>query len=625
MSRHLKTVDNNWYRRRLTWVALCVVAAFVLLIARLFYLQVVQGEEFRQLSENNRIRLQSIDPPRGLIFDRNGILLVDNRPSFDLNIILEDAKPVESVIEKLSLHIDVPAAELMSKIEQNKGFLPCRPILLKQNIGRDILAAIKVREFDLPGVEVKVRSQRYYINKGSAAHLIGYLSEINHDELSRRKYTEYSAGDFIGRAGVEKVYEGLLRGKGGGRQVEVNAVGQVVRVLQTVDAQPGYNIYLTIDHTLQKKAEKLLDGLAGAVAAMDPTTGHILVLASSPSFDQNIFVNGMSHEEWNSFISNPLSQMKNRAVQSKYPPGSTYKIVTAIAGLEEGIIDKRTTFYCRGCYRLGNHVFRCWQRDGHGNVDVVKALAESCSVFFYHVGQELGIDRLAWYARACGLGSPTGIDLNHEAEGLVPTAAWKKRHTGIAWQKGETILTAIGQSYNLTTPLQMLVLISAIANEGVKYRPLMLKRIETDDGRTVSEYEHLTKPRQVTGRLPVSRQTLELVKKGLWEAVNTRKGTATPAGINGIEVSGKTGTAQVVSLAEDDIIHKKEKADHLRPHAWFVGFAPEATPQIAVVVIVEHGGRGSTAAAPIARELIKAYLSKETVTTQVDGLKTEGF
>lgn len=612
MGKYLKTADSDWFKQRLIVAMYCVIAVFVVLICRLFYLQVIEGEELRRLSENNCIRLQSIDPQRGLIYDRNGILLVDNRPSFDLSIILKDAKPINNTIEKLSKYIETTPDDLMLKIKKCKGISIYKPFLLKSDIGRDALAVINAHKYELPGVEVNVVPKRHYIHKRTAAHLIGYLSKINSDELKSGKYPLCDSGDFIGKFGVEKAYKSYLRGERGGRQVEVNATGQIVRILKTVNARPGRNIYLTIDLELQQKAEKLLEGVAGAVAAMDPATGEILALASSPSFDQNSFVNGMSHKQWNALISNRLRPMGNKAVQGEYPPASIYKIVTAIAGLEEGIINKDATFYCQGYYKFGDRDFRCWKETGHGRVDVVRALAESCDVFFYQVGQKVGIDRLAWYAKACGLGSATGINLDHEASGLVPTAAWKKRRTGVAWQQGETLSISIGQGYNLVSPLQMLVLTSAVANGGIRYKPLILKKVETAEGKIISDDSFYTE-RKITGKLPASRQTLEIVKKGLWRAVNTGKGTATVARIDGIDISGKTGTAQVVGRKRGETADEQVVTSHLKPHSWFVAFAPSEDPKVAVSVVVEHGGHGSSKAAPIARELINTYLSSSRV------------
>ncbi len=617
MTKYLKTADQDWYKQRLVRIAFCVAGTFCLIFIRLFYLQVIQGEELRRLSENNCIRLQSTDPSRGMIFDRNGIRLVDNRPAFDLHIVLKDAKPVEQTVKKLSKYINVPESELMSKIENDKTVSSYKPILLKKDIGRDALAAIEVRKFDLPGVVVDVKPRRHYIERQTASHLIGYLSEINADELNSGKYPGYTVGDYIGKFGVEKIFESFLQGKRGGRQVEVNVMGQVVRILKTVDPQPGRNLYLTIDMRVQKKAEVLLKGVAGAVAAMDPQTGQILALASSPSFDQNVFVDGMSHEQWDAMVSNPLRPLENKVIQGEYPPASTFKIITAIAGLEEGVIDKNTTFYCPGYYKYGNRVYRCWKHAGHDSVNVVKALAESCDVFFYQVGQKLGIDRLSMYAIASGLGSPTGIDLDHEASGLIPTKEWKKRRTGVAWQGGETLSVAIGQGFDLATPLQMLVFTSAVANGGSMYKPLILKSVYSSEGSVILESK-----KQLAGKLPVSKQTLQIIKEGLWNVVNNKKGTAWIAHIEGIDISGKTGTAQVVGRSKDRGLSEEELSHRLKSHAWFVAYAPSADPKIAVSVIVEHGGHGSSAAAPIAKEVIKTYFGQDE-NSKPDELKVD--
>lgn len=605
MDQFLRTADSNWFRQRIKGVILCVLAVFVVLFVRLFFLQVIEREEYRRLSENNSIRLQSIKPPRGLIFDRNGEMLVDNRPSFDLSIITRDAKPLEQTIGKLSYFLEAPFEELQSKLSRNRGYSAFTPILLKQDIGRDALAQIEVHKFDLPGVGINVEARRHYLNQNSAAHLIGYLSEINAEELKSEKYAQNRGGDFIGRFGVEKTYEPYLRGQRGGRQVEVNATGQVVRVIKTVEATPGHNIFLTVDIRVQKRAEELLEGRAGAVIAMDPARGEILALASNPSFDQNDFVSGMSHEKWEALVSNPQRPLENKALQGEYPPASTYKIVTAMAALEEGLIDEDTTFFCPGYYKFGDREFRCWKEGGHGTVNVVKALSESCDVFFYQAGLKLGVDRLGWYAKASGLGSPTGINLDNEAVGLVPTASWKKERTGVEWQRGETLSVAIGQGYNLATPLQMLVLTSAVASGGTLYRPLILKQIETAEGKIVSENEI-----QIKGKLPVSRRTLDIVRKGLWDVVNSPTGTARNTRISGVEISGKTGTAQVVGRKPDDPVDKK-KEPVIKPHAWFVAYAPSHNPLIAVAVIVEHGEGGSSAAAPIAREVLRTFFEAE--------------
>ena len=612
MDKYLKTADTDWYKQRITGVIVCALAAFVVLFLRLIYLQVIMGDEYRRLSLNNSIRLQSIDPPRGRLYDRNGDLLVDNRPSFDVNITLKDAEPLTPTLEKLAWHLKTPADALLSQIKQTRGVSAYSPLLLQQDVGRNTLASIEVNKFDLPGVSVDVNLRRHYIREHQAAHLIGYLSEISPTELKSGFYPDCRSGDLIGKFGAEKVYENFLRGKRGGRQVEVNANGLVVRILKTVEAEPGHNVYLTIDQNLQQRTEVLLDGVVGAAVAVEPASGKILALASSPSFDQNSFVGGITREQWASLISNPFRPMSNRAIQGEYPPGSTYKIITALAGLQEGVIDDRTIIHCPGYYRFGNRIYRCWKKGGHGKVEIVKAVEESCDVFFYQVGQRLGVDRLAWYAKAFGLGTPTGVHLDHEANGLIPTAAWKKRRTGVPWQEGETLSIAIGQGFNLATPIQMAVLAAAVANGGYRYEPLILDHIKTVDGQLLQKNEP-----KIIGKLPVSPAHLELVKLGLWKVVNGENGTARGSRLSDIEISGKTGTSQVISRKDNESMAEEDMPAHLRSHAWFIAYAPSEKPTIAVAVVVEHGEHGSGAAAPIAKEMIKTFLRQPAVKTKV--------
>lgn len=600
---YLESTDSDWFNQRLTILMMFVFAAFALLVLRLLYLQVVEGKEYRRLSEINSIRIHDIDAPRGLIYDRSNRLMVDNRPSFNLHIILKDAKPVEKTLEKLSRLIGEPIEDLKLRINKNKRQGPYAPILLKEDMGRDLLAAVEVNKYDLPGVVVRVSPRRHYLFSHRGAHMVGYVGEISAAELKLASYQQSKGGDFIGKFGIEKSYETLLRGKRGGRQVEVNANGQVVSVLNTVPAQAGHNMTLTIDLDLQTVAEKLLEGKAGAAVAIDPNNGHILAMASNPTYDPNWFVVGMTPEQWQSIITNPFRPLENKAIKAEYPPASTYKIVTAMAGLEEGVINANSTYFCPGHYKYGNRVYRCWRRAGHGEVNVIKAMEQSCDVFYYQVGEALGVDKLAEYAKACGLGNLTGVDLDQESKGLVPTKAWKRKRLGRSWMGGETISVSIGQGFNLVTPLQMAVLTSAVANGGTLYKPTVVQSMQSLQDRKVVYPQSV-----VAGRLPVKPRNLELIKKGLWSVVAGKKGTAHASRLKSIEYSGKTGTAQVVGrkvvegLDEDQI-----KLMH-RDHAWFVAYAPAKDPKIAIAVIVEHGEHGSTAAAPIAKELIITYL-----------------
>lgn len=602
MEKYLKTADTEWYKSRIFGVILCVLACFLLLAVRLFYLQIIRGEEYRRLSENNSIRLQRIEAFRGIIYDRNGTMLVDNRPSFDISVIPKDAEPLERTVGKLAVFLEEPQETLIERLQQYRGLRSFKPVVLKPDVNRNVLAAVEVHRYDLPGVEVQVKPTRNYVYSQSAAHLLGYIGEINSAELDSGRYPGLRSGDLIGKFGAERTFDRYLRGKSGGRQVEVNATGQVVRVLNTVPAEPGRNVVLAIDIGVQRKAEELLEGVTGAAVAVQPDTGQILALASSPAFDQNAFVSGLTHEQWRAFSRDPEKPLTNRALQGEYPPGSTYKIITAIAGLEEGVVDEHTEYFCPGHLRFGRRDYRCWKRGGHGKVDLVDALAESCDVYFYHVGLAVGVDRLAWYAKAAGLGSPTDIDLAHEAAGLIPTADWKQRRFKEPWQEGENLSIAIGQGFNLTTPLQLAMMAAAVANGGTRYHPQILKEVHAAQGELIRRSEP-----DVAGKLPASAKTLALVRKGLEEVVNSDRGTARGSMVPGLEISGKTGTSQVISRKEGD----DEDApipDLLKAHALFVAYAPNSNPQIAVAVVVENGEHGSGAAAPIAREMIKTYL-----------------
>ncbi|MCU0561787.1 MAG: penicillin-binding protein 2 [Desulfobacterales bacterium] len=602
MNQYFKSTDADWVKQRIVGFSLFALLAFSALLARLVYLQAVMGEDYQRLSVNNSIRLQIIDPPRGLILDAGGVKLAENRPSFDVIFTPKDAGDARRVLGDLAAYLQVPDDDLLSRVKHTRGLGAFRPVVLRQDIGRDALAVVEARKVDLPGVQVDVRIRRNYLQGSLAAHLIGYLGEVSPEDLSRGALTGLRGGDTIGKSGVEREFDALLRGEPGGRQVEVNASGQVMRVLNTVAARPGHNVHLTIDHMLQERTEQLLEGLAAAAVAVDPRTGRILAMASSPPFSPNAFVGGIDAPRWEAMVSHPFRALENKAIQGEYPPGSTYKIVTALAGLEEKVIDETSVFDCAGFLSFAGRDYRCWKKEGHGRVDIRRAMAESCDVFFYRVAQRLGVDRLAWYAKACGLGAATGIGLEPESRGLIPSSVWKKKRFGVPWQDGETLSIAIGQGYNLTTPLQMAMLTAAVGNDGVRHRPQILDRVETMEGALV----HRSQP-EALGKLPASPRTLALIQQGLSAVVNGERGTARRVHINDIEIAGKTGTSQVVGRREggDDYT-----PPHLRPHAWFVCYAPVGSPRIAIAVVVENGEHGSSAAGPIAREMVKTYLRR---------------
>ncbi|MBP9597824.1 MAG: penicillin-binding protein 2 [Desulfobacter sp.] len=607
-----KNSDREWIKHRYVVASMCIVFVFSVLLLRLVYLQMIRGEEYRRLSMTNCVRLKSIKSSRGLIYDRNRILLVDNRPAFDLTIVLEDAKPLKQTLDHLAELTGDSCEDLTAIIEKEGGAAFYKPLVLKRDITRDLLAAIEAHQFDLPGIHIDIEPSRNYIHKKTAAHLIGYLGEINKDELDSGKFPNVRSGDSIGRYGVEKSFEADLQGKRGGHQLEVDVNGRVIKILKTVEPVSGNDLVMTIDLPLQQKAEGLLGENDGAVVALDPSNGDVLVMASSPSFDQNDFIGGISSKKWQVLRDDPGRPMNNKAIQAEYPPASTYKIITALAGLEEKVIDRNSTFFCPGFYKFGNRRYHCWSKYGHGTINVVDAIAQSCDVFFYQTGEKLGVDALAKYAQGSGLGRLTGIRLAHERPGLIPTSAWKKQRFKEPWQAGETLSISIGQGFNLVTPLQMAVFISAVGNNGTLYRPRLVKSVQDAKGQVIREIEP-----EITGGLPTSKKNLAIVRQGLLEVVHGNRGTARQIRLPDVQIAGKTGTAQVFSRKAGEKFDNKKLKRTLQDHAWFVCYAPAQDPKIAIAVIIEHGEHGSSAAAPVAQELIHAYFGGPEVPTAV--------
>ena len=606
----LNTSSVNGERLRFQVVVYLVVSVFVVLLLRLWFLQIIKGESYRNLSENNRIRLEDIPPTRGIIYDRHGRILVDNRPAFKLALVPADVSDMRQTLDKLGRILEVDELQLEEKVKSAPRGAPFRPVLLSRDMNRNQVAAVETHRFNLPGVMVQIEPRRSYEMPSFAAHLIGYLGEIEEAQLREKRHQGYKLGDYLGKYGVELEWEGELKGLRGGRQVEADAAGRQLSILREVAPEPGHNLILTLDTQLQLRAENALKDKAGAIIAMDPTTGDILAMASSPAFDQNQFVRGLAPNEWQAIVDNPLHPLENKAIQGQYPLGSTFKPVVATAALAEGLVNPGTTFYCTGEYKLGNQVYRCWKKRGHGQIALFQALVQSCDVYFYQLGQKLGIDLLSTYAQRYRLGSRTLIRLNNEAGGLVPTAQWKLRRFGVPWQKGEDLVTAIGQGFLLATPIQMAVFYTAIANGGKFLRPRVVLRVEDPDGGVIKNVSP-----EILGNLNLSPNIISLLQKALAGAVNEPNGTGRAAQLRGrlrsIKVAGKTGTAQVVRAPEDE----EEEGDEseipyeYRDHAWFAAYAPAEAPEILVVVLVEHGGHGGSAAAPLAREVMEEYFS----------------
>ncbi len=585
-----------------TAVVLCMVGILVL---RLWHLQIYMGADYRQQSERNRTRVLALPAPRGNILDRNGRLLVTNRPSFNVVWTRDDAPSTEeqeAIRRRLATLLGVDLSTILERCSLIDELPKYTPITLAEDIDWPTLARIENRRFALPGIRIEARPIRRYPEGDIASHLLGYIGAINKQELRQRRDKGYTRNDLIGKMGIERIFEDYLRGEKGRRYLEVDARGYEQQVLAVREPLPGDDITLTIDAELQHTAEQALAGKAGAVVAMEVQTGRLLVLASSPPLPISRFVGRIPPALWQSLRNDPLRPFPNKAIQDHYPPGSTYKIITAMAGLSEGVITPETVFYCSGSLKLGDTRFGCWKRGGHGAVSLRRALAESCDVYFYLVGQKLGVDRLAAYARSFGLGQRSGIELEYESAGLVPTTDWKRRTQREPWQEGETLTVAIGQGFNLATPLQVCMMTVATANGGTVYRPQFVERITKPDGTVVRRFA--PKP---LGTVKGDRRFLRVIHKGLVAAVNARHATGALARLDGITVAGKTGTTQVAgknrirSRKNDDIPYR------LRDHAWFTCYAPAERPEIAVTVLVEHGGHGGSAAAPIARKVLARY------------------
>ena len=602
------------FRQRLKIVILLIGLVLSILLIRLWYLQVIKGDELKQKSENNAVRFRIIQPLRGLVMDRNGAVIVDNRPSFDVLYMPTKGVHHELLIRKLKDIYKTRSMDYSSDQPFPKTVKPYLPVRLEKNVSMEKVAMVETNTIDLPGIYVDVTPVRLYLDGEMIAPIIGYTGEVSKEELENSE-DDYLSGDITGKYGIEKVLDSYIRGRRGNELVEVNAFGRVIKNLGRIDPVSGSNVVLTIDAQLQKAAWEAFAGLAGAAVAMDPRDGSILAMVSLPSFDPNLFNSGIARKEWEKLQKNPLNPLSNRAISGQYPPGSTYKLIVAAAALEEGVVKPETRIHCKGSFELGNRSYRCWNKHGHGSVNLHRALVESCDVYFYTVGKMLGVDKIAKYAKLFGLGDLTGIELAHERKGLVPTRDWKLARMKEPWQIGETISISIGQGFNLTTPLQLAQAYGALANGGTRWRPRLVQRIELSDGRIEKEYLPEKK-----GELKLSQQTIAVLDSALWGVVNEPGGTGAAARRANDDVCGKTGTSQVIGLPQDDKARRQKKiAAFHKDHALFVCYAPMKNPEIAIAVIAENAGGGGAVAAPIARKILNAYFDakKKAKTGQV--------
>ncbi len=587
----------------LTRVAVGMALAFLAFAAigvRLWYLQVVHGPEMRSASEENRIRLVRLPAARGIVYDRRGEILIDNRPSFDVIFVREDARDRRTTLHNLAAYLGESETTVHEMLRAPSKRHSYEGVVVRRDADWSGVVALETHQLDLPGVSLQVGPRRYYPFGPLAAHLLGYVGEVSRRELAEEA-VDYRPGDLIGKASLERAWDTELRGVPGGQQVEVDALGRRMRVLQEVSDQPGNNLVLTLDRDLQEVAEQALGEQDGAVVALDPRNGEVLAMASHPAYDPNVFARAIQRDEWRALLQDRKRPLNNRAVQGQYPPGSTFKIAVAAGALESGVINSSYSVSCGGGMQFGGHFFHCWRKGGHGTVSLHAAIVESCDVFFYQVGRRLGIDGIADYARRLGLGLPKGIRLEHEKGGTIPDSQWKRRRFKQQWFEGETLSVAIGQGYVTATPLQMAQLAAMIANGGTRYRPHYVKRVEAPDGTIKEEFEP-----EVLAEAHLKKTTLEHVRAGMRDVVMTDRGTGKKARVPGIEVAGKTGTAQAVGA--DAAPHGSRES---RDHAWFIAFAPVEAPEIAIGVLIEHAGEhGGTVAAPVAQQIMSRYFNR---------------
>lgn len=598
-------------RPRHTGLILTVSVLFLMLFLRLWQLQVIKGPYFKELSESNKTRVQDIQPGRGLIKDRNGLILADNRPSYELAVVKEDVKDVKSLAAKIAQLIGMPFEEVLAKFELLKGKPSFEPVVILSGLSRENLIILETHRYKLPGVSIQVKPQRIYPHDHLAPHVIGYLGEITQAQLEKEEFREHRMGDLAGQAGVEREWDQYLFGTRGKHRIEVDASGRLSREIKRQDPTPGLDLVLTLDARLQRLSQEALGDNVGAIVALDPNNGEVLAMVSKPTFRLNDFVDGISQEKWKELLDNPLHPLESRAVGGQYPPGSTFKVVTATAALEEGVVTPEILISCNGEYPFGDRVFHCWATGGHGAVNMHRALRESCDVYFYEVGRRLGIDRLSKWARYFGLGLKSGVGLPNERSGLFPDREWKKEKFGTPWRPGETLPVAIGQGYTMTTPLHMAQVAAVAGNGGTLYRAHLVKMFTDAEGKVIKDFV----PEPVRN-LDLKPQTVDVIRRGLTAVVNEPGGTGGRAKLEDLLVAGKTGTAQVVNMKRFQAWSKKNLPVKYRDHAWFVAFAPAQKPQIAVAVVIEHGGHGGAAAAPVAKQVLDAYFhrSKEHAT-----------
>lgn len=609
--------ESHLFRGRTIFAAAAAILMMLILISRLFYLQVISHNHYTTLSDNNRVNTLPIAPTRGLIYDRNGIVLAENLPRYSLDLVPERVEGMENTLESISKLIEISDSELDRFRKYLKHKRRFEAIPLRFQLSDEEVAKVAVNLHQLAGVEINSRLSRHYPLGPLMAHSVGYVGRMDVDDLKKTDSSNYRATTHIGKTGLENAYENTLHGQVGHQRVETNARGRILRVLERTAPVPGHNLILNIDARLQKTAEKAFANNRGALIAMEPETGAILSLVSTPSYDPNLFVNGIDTKTYHAIRDSPDQPLFNRALQGQYPPGSITKPFVGLAGLESKITTPKHKVDCHGYYMLENddRRYRDWKKEGHGSTNLYQAIKHSCDVYFYDLSLNLGIDRISAIMKAFGFGSKTGIDIGGEANGLIPSREWKQKKYGVHWFPGETLISGIGQGYMLTTPLQLAASTAALSIGGKRMQPQLVKTIENT---STGVQQHIENKLLTTVEIstPANWQAIIRAMKAV---VHDFDGTA--QGINrGLQynMAGKTGTAQVFGVKQDEEYIVENIAKRLQDHALFIAFAPVEKPRIAVALIVENGGSGSRAAAPIARKLIDQYLlNTPAITTEL--------
>lgn len=602
--------ETRLYNQRVLIAVVILVLVLLVIFTRLIYLQIINHDHYTTLSEDNRLNILPIPPIRGLIYDRNGVLLAQNLPSFTLQLIPEHIKDLDTTLAQIRSLINISDEEIARFHELRKTKRRFEGVPLRFRLNDIERAKIAVHQDRLAGVNVTAELTRDYPQGKLASHAIGYVGRINEAELGRLDATRYSATKHIGKVGVERSYEDILHGEVGFERVETNSQGRILNKITDVLPIPGKDIYMTIDLRVQEVAEEAMAGQNGALVAIDPSNGAVIAFVSMPTYDPNLFVNGLDKTTYTELSTSPQRPLFNRALQGQYPPGSTIKPFIGLAGLEDKLIGDDEQIKCPGYYRLKNdeRKYRDWKKEGHGETNLTKAIVESCDVYFYDLSLALKIDRMESYLAKFGLGKPTGIDIRGEERGLLPSREWKKRTYNLPWFPGETLITGIGQGFTLTTPLQLAHMTAALAMNGERFRPRIVYAI----GEPGKEQISLTKPRSLGVIEKNNPSNWQIIVRAMTKVVHSIYGTA--RGINKdiqYQAAGKTGTAQVFGIKEDEEYDEEKIAKKLRDHALFIAYAPVDEPRIAVAVIVENGGSGGAVAAPIARKVMDAYLVKD--------------